>query len=93
MQRSRGRISRKSRQIGRKTRARKISVAELIKELPIGAKVQLVPQGRFENFPAPRYAGRVGHIIGQRGSAYIVEIQDGGLIKRIIAMPVHLKLV
>jgi len=93
MKRSKGRVSKKTRLLGRRTRGHKVTPSELVKTLEIGASVQLVPHGEFEDFPHTRYAGRVGIITGKRGNAYIVEVKDGGLIKKFITSPVHLKLI
>ncbi|MCX7662106.1 MAG: 50S ribosomal protein L21e [Candidatus Omnitrophica bacterium] len=88
---SKGRMSRKSRLLGRNARKRRITVVDQLREFKIGAKVQLVPNAKFEDFPHPRYAGRVGVIKGKQGNAYIVEIEDGGVKKKIITSSVHLK--
>jgi len=89
---SKGRMSRKSRILGRKATKRKVTVVDQLRKLDIGSKVQLVPNVKFEDFPHPRYAGRVGKIIGKQGDAYIVEVQDGGIKKKFITRSIHLKL-
>ncbi|MGB9614804.1 MAG: 50S ribosomal protein L21e [Brevinematia bacterium] len=88
---SKGRMSRKSRLLGRKSTKRKITVVEQLKTIDIGTKVQLVPNAKFEDFPHPRYAGRVGKVVGKQGNAYVVEVQDGGVKKKFITSAVHLK--
>jgi len=40
--------------------------------------------------PHRRYQGRVGRIVEKRGRAYVVEIQVGGKVKKIITTPDHL---
>jgi len=92
MKRSRGRISKKSRVLGRKSRSRIVTPAKLLKKIDIGEKVQIVPHARFEDHPSPRFSGRIGKVVGKRGRAYIVEVKDGGKIKKIIATPIHLKI-
>jgi len=91
MRRSKGRMAKKSRILGRKTRKHKVTPAEIVRELLVGSKVQIVPKGQFEDFPHMRYAGRVGKIVDKKGNAYVVEVKDGNKIKKIIASPVHLK--
>jgi large subunit ribosomal protein L21e len=91
MQRSVGRLSKKSRQLGRKVRGWRATVAELVKTISIGARVQFVPYAKFEDFPHPRYTGRVGKVVKKQGSAYVVDFYDGGKKKRLITRPVHLK--
>lgn len=88
---SKGRMSRKSRILGRKSTKRDVTVVDQLKTLEIGTKVQLVPNAKFEDFPHPRYAGRVGVIVGKQGDAYIVEVQDGSIKKKFITSAVHLK--
>ncbi len=44
-----------------------------------------------EGMPHPRFHGKVGEIIDQRGSAYILKVKDGGKYKLVIARPEHLK--
>lgn len=46
-----------------------------------------------KGMPHSRYKGRVGTIAGSRGRSYIVEIVDGGKIKKVIARPEHLRTV
>ncbi len=41
--------------------------------------------------PNRRYHGLTGTVEGRRGRAYIVAVRQGGLIKRIIATPEHLR--
>jgi len=86
-----GRMRRKTRMLGRKGRARKVTVNDMVRKLSIGDRVQLVPASRFEDFPAPRYSGRVAKVVEMRGNAYVVELQDGSLTKRFITKGVHLK--
>lgn len=93
MKRSRGRISKKSRVIGRKVRSRVVTVAKAMKKLEVGQKVQIVPYGKFEDFPHLRYAGRVGTIVEKQGDAYIVRIDERKTKKYIIASPIHLRVI
>lgn len=82
VKRSRGRISRVSRRLG--ARARAIKPAEVVREFAIGARVVVVPNVRYRDFPAPRYAGRIGTVIGRRGDAWIVRVDNVKLIARAI---------
>ncbi len=88
---SKGRMHRRSRVLGRNTRKKDVTVVEKIKTLEVGTKVQLVPNAKFEDFPHPRYAGRVGKVIRKQGNAYVVELQDGGVKKKFITTAIHLK--
>lgn len=46
-----------------------------------------VPEGRFH----PRFSGHTGTVAGKQGTAYKVEITDGGKKKTVIAKPAHLR--
>ncbi|MEM2817823.1 MAG: hypothetical protein QXN39_05010 [Archaeoglobaceae archaeon] len=46
-----------------------------------------------KGMPHPRYHGRSGVVVGQRGRAYLVQIRDGGKIKTLISRPEHLRAV
>ena len=84
-------MHRRSRVLGRKARKRDVTVVEQIRTIKIGSSVQLVPNAKFEDFPHPRYAGRVGTVIRKQGNAYVVELKDGGKTKKFITSAVHLK--
>ncbi|MFB6157666.1 MAG: 50S ribosomal protein L21e [Haloferacaceae archaeon] len=62
-----------------------------IQEYDEGQKVHLsldpsVPKGRFH----PRFGGHTGTVVGTQGSAFKVEIVDGGKEKTILATAAHL---
>lgn len=46
-----------------------------------------VPDGRFH----PRFNGHTGVVSGKQGTAFKVEITDGGKQKTVIAKPAHLR--
>jgi large subunit ribosomal protein L21e len=63
-----------------------------IQEYDTGQKVHLtldpsVSEGRFH----PRFNGHTGTVVGTQGSAFKVEINDGGKDKTVIARPAHLE--
>ncbi|MDF1533792.1 MAG: 50S ribosomal protein L21e [Methanosarcinaceae archaeon] len=41
--------------------------------------------------PNPKFHGKTGKVIKQRGRAYILHVSDGNATKEIIALPQHLK--
>ena len=43
--------------------------------------------------PHPRYHGRSGVVRERRGRAYVVDLREGGTIKKIITRPEHLRAV
>jgi large subunit ribosomal protein L21e len=67
---------------------------------PISRAIQLFNEGDIVNIdldpsiqngmPHPKFQGRTGKVMSQRGRAYIVEIRDGGLMKEVIILPEHL---
>jgi large subunit ribosomal protein L21e len=71
-----------------------LPVTRSIQDFPRGARVTIIiAPGVHKGVPHHRYQGRVGVIYGKMGRAYMVQIKDGGKIKKIIASPEHLKLV
>ncbi|PSQ44977.1 50S ribosomal protein L21e [Halobacteriales archaeon SW_7_68_16] len=63
-----------------------------VQEYEAGRKVHLtidpsVPDGRFH----PRFNGHTGEVVGRQGSAYRVEITDGGADKTLIVSAAHLR--
>ena len=67
---------------------------------PISRAIQLFVEGDIVNIdldssiqngmPHPKFQGRTGKVVSQRGRAYIVEVTDGRLTKEIIILPEHL---
>lgn len=89
MRRSLGKMSKRSRLLGKKNQI--LTVSELVKEFAVGADVVVAHVSRFSGMPHPRYRGRHGKVIGRRGKAYVVRIRDGDSIKELIIPPVHLQ--
>ncbi|MDS0474996.1 50S ribosomal protein L21e [Natrinema sp. 1APR25-10V2] len=63
-----------------------------IQEYETGEKVHLkidpsVPDGRFH----PRFDGRTGEVVGKQGSAFKVQINDGGKDKTLLVTAAHLR--
>ncbi len=46
--------------------------------------------GIQNGMPHPKFQGRTGKVVSQRGRAYIVKVKDGGLMKEVIILPEHL---
>ena len=69
----------------------KIKFSEYFKEFKIGDRVAIVREQSFQpKFPV-RIQGLVGTVQGQRGQAYLIMIQEGGIKKIHIIKPIHLK--
>lgn len=66
--------------------------SRVIQEFNPGDKVTiLIDPSVVKGYPHPRYHGRVGKVVEKRGKAYVVEVRDGGLTKKIISRPEHLR--
>ncbi len=74
-------------------RERKLTPADFVREFAIGEKVAIDPKPYYKDGKIPhlRYRGRVGVIKEKRGRSYVVEIKDGGKIKKIVALPIFLR--
>ncbi len=44
-----------------------------------------------KGMPHPRFHGKLGSVISERGSSYLVRVKDGGKNKIIIVRPEHLR--
>jgi large subunit ribosomal protein L21e len=84
---------RKSRYKLRKTvREKGLSpISRAIQEFQEGDIVNIdLDPGIQNGMPHPKFQGRTGKVMSQRGRAYIVEVRDGGLMKEVIILPEHL---
>jgi large subunit ribosomal protein L21e len=78
----------------KKTVREKFKPEKYIREFSIKDKVVIDPEPSSQKgMPHPRFKGIVGEIVGKRGRAYIINIEDGEKKKQIIAKPEHIKLV
>ena len=69
---------------------------------PISRKIQVFEDGNKVHIiidssiqkgqPHPRFQGKTGKFVGQKGKAYLVGIKDGNKPKELIIRPEHLKL-
>ncbi len=66
-------------------------ISRAIQEFQEGDIVNIDLDSSIQNgMPHPKFQGRTGRIVNQRGRAYIVEVKDGGLMKEIIVLPEHI---
>jgi large subunit ribosomal protein L21e len=76
----------------RKLRGRmNLTVCDQVKTFQVGTKVVIKQRAASSGQPHMRYKGRHGTIVEKRGGCYVIKIKDGGLEKRLIASPIHLK--
>ncbi|MFH0929266.1 MAG: 50S ribosomal protein L21e [Candidatus Aenigmatarchaeota archaeon] len=82
----RKRTREKFRKIGR------VTVNTYMRNFDIGSKVVIdIESSSLSGMPFKRFQGRHGKIVGKRGMAYMVEIKDINMTKKVIAKPEHLK--
>ena len=81
------------RKLKKHVRERRISIARALQTFEVGQMVHIdIDSSVHKGMPHPRFQGRTGKVIGQRGRAYLVQIRDGGSYKTLIVRPEHLKL-
>ncbi len=68
----------------------KLKLSEYFKELKDGDKVAIVREHSMEPKFPERIQGKCGIVIGRKGNAYIVKINDGNAEKVHILKPIHL---
>jgi large subunit ribosomal protein L21e len=69
----------------------KLRLSKLFREFKEGDKISLIHiPGQNPDFPI-RYQGRTGNIVEKRGNAYVINVKDGGQIKKFIVKRIHLK--
>jgi len=92
----------RSRGFRSKTRNKMTSVARPGRSNPITKKLQRFNQEDLVHIiidpsiqkgqPHPRFHGKTAKVIGKRGKAYIVTLNDGNKSKELIVKPEHLKI-
>jgi large subunit ribosomal protein L21e len=73
-----------------KTRG-KIPFSTFFQKFKEGDSVALVKELSLNASFNDRMQGRTGKVVGKRGSAYIVQVKDLGMMKQFTIKPVHLK--
>ncbi|MDO9517665.1 MAG: 50S ribosomal protein L21e [Methanosarcinaceae archaeon] len=75
------------------SRERGISpVSKAIQEFVEGQMVHVdIDPSVQRGMPNPKFHGKTGKVVKQRGRAYILHVSDGNATKEIIALPQHLK--
>lgn len=67
-------------------------ITRIIKTFEIGDKAAVVIDGRIlKGQPHSSFHGNTGTIVGKQGTAYYLDVRIGGLHKKILLAPVHLK--
>lgn len=69
----------------------KLSLSKYFQEFKDGDKVAIIrDQALNPGFPH-RIQGRTGVVIGSRGQAYVIKLNEGNMVKVHIIRPSHLK--
>ena len=94
MQRSRGLKSRSRKKLTKGQRpGRTNPITNRLQKFEEGDLVHITINPSIQKGqPAPRFHGKTGKVIGQKGKAYIVTLKDGNKQKDLIVRPDHLKL-
>lgn len=70
----------------------KLGLTRLLADYGIGEKVVIdIDSGVHKGMPHKRFQGKVGTVVERRGKAYVLEIPQRITVKRIVALPEHLK--
>ncbi len=80
------------RKLRKKVRERGVRIRKFLQTFDVGQRVHIdIEPASQKGMPHPRFQGRTGVVIGQRGRAYLVQVRDGGKMKTLIVRPEHLK--
>ena len=70
----------------------RVTVNTLMRNFDLGSKVVIdIESSSLSGMPFRRFQGLTGKVVGRRGRAYLVEIKDKNMVKKVIAKPEHLK--
>jgi large subunit ribosomal protein L21e len=80
------------RKLRKRVREKGIKIRRVLQTFEIGQTVHIdIDPAVHKGMPHPRFQGRTGVVVGQRGRAYMVRIRDGRSYKILIVRPEHLK--
>lgn len=67
-------------------------ISRAIQEFEVGQAVHIkLDPSVHRGMSNPKFHGRTGKIVEQRGRAYIVAVRDGNAIKQVFLYPEHLR--
>ena len=70
----------------------KVSLRRFLQSFNEGEQVQLVAEPAYQKgMYFPRFHGKIGTVVSQKGRCYTVKIKDGNAEKTLIVHPVHLR--
>ena len=93
MRKPKGYRSRTRKILTRPTRRRGIEpLGPLLYEYKEGEKVSIqINSSVHKGMPHRRFHGKIGTVLEKRGRAYVIEVKDGNLPKKILTLPNHIK--
>ncbi len=69
------------------------AISKAIAEFETGDMVHIaIDPSVHKGMPNPKFHGRTGKVVSQRGRAYILSVRDGRSMKEVIVHPQHLSL-
>lgn len=91
--RSKGFRSKTRSKLSRPVRERGMTpVTHSLRTFEEGTKVNInINPSIHKGMPHPRFQGFTGTVVEKQGTAFIVEVKVGGLLKTVIARPEHLR--
>lgn len=94
MKRSKGYRSKTRSLLRKKPRERGLKpLGYLLREYKVGDKVVIsIDPATHKGQPHRRYHGKIGTIMEKRRRAYVIAVRDGGKVRKIIALPEHIKI-
>lgn len=91
MKRSLGKFSKRTKCLRKRARRKNITAQVALRSFSVGERVCIDPAPSQEGLPHPRYRGRHGVVVGRRGNSYVVEVEVGGSVKKLIIPGMHLR--
>ncbi len=80
------------RKLRKRVREKGIKISRALQTFEVGDRVHIdIDPAVHKGMPHPRFQGRTGVVIGQRGRAYLVRVRDGNSYKTLFVRPEHLK--
>lgn len=94
MQRSRGFRSRSRKKMTKIAReGRTNPITNRLQRFEVGDLVHIIINPSIQKGqPHPRFHGKTAKVVGQKGKAYILALNDGNKAKELLVRPDHLKL-
>lgn len=70
----------------------KVRISAFLQSFNTGDRVQIrVEPAYHKGMPFRRFFGKEGIVIKKQGSAYLVNVREGNMYKKVLCAPVHLK--